>query len=122
MTDYYPVTKEELEQIWRNCKHPEWDNREGYPCEGCEYEPLRGVRCTQKIRELKESVLSRPDPLALLEAWTQNEFKKICHYDGREEVIDFLKNLVYYQQEIINQLRTKPEAVRQQGIKEGWLP
>lgn len=108
----HPVTKEELEQIWRNCKHPEWDNREGYPCEGCEYEKIRGVRCTQKIRELKETVLSRPDPLALLEAWRE-------HWKKQPIFISVVR-LWKIEREIIHKLRTNPEAVREQGIKEGW--
>lgn len=112
MTDYHPVSKEELEQIWRNCKHPEWDNREGYPCEGCEYEKIRGVGCTQKIRELKDSVLSRQDPLALLEAWISQYYT--YHSDWS---IDLLKKPLH---DIIQKIRTNPEAVRQQGILEGW--
>jgi len=115
MTDYYSITKEELNQITRNCFHPDQEN-----CDGCEYESIRGIRCTHEVWKLADEVLARPDPLALLEAWTQYEFRKICRCDGYEETIDFLKNLVYYQQEIINNIRTNPDAVRETGIAKGW--
>jgi predicted N-acyltransferase len=69
---------------------------------------------------MTDYVISRPDPLEMLEAWTQHEYDKLQNCDGYEEIIDFLKNLVYYQKKVIKQLRTNPAAVREQGIKDGW--
>ena len=74
------------------------------------YHP-RAVAMTILIQE----VLLNPDPLALLEAWrgwrennTNDSWSyRVCGAWMDED--DFIQNL-----------RTNPEAVRQQGIKEGW--
>ena len=115
MTDYHPVTKEELGQIRYDC-----DDVDRH-CEDCRFETSEEHLCNFDTVGLIDEILSRPDPLELLQKWTQYEFQKIVGCEGYEEVIDFLKNLVYDQQEIINQLRTNPSAVREQGIREGWL-
>jgi hypothetical protein len=109
MTDYHPVTKEELDMIKNDCAHSETN-----ACDGCEYEgksdhnPITSFNpCTFKgANALMDEVLSRPDPLTLLEAWRKS----------RSSVFDYVKD----ENEFINQLRTNPEAVRQRGIKEGW--
>jgi hypothetical protein len=87
MTDYHPVTKEELEQIRSGCD----------------------------ATKMMDEVISRPDPLALLEAWITNgnDIKEGVYLEisGDGGLLDFIKLL-----------RTNPSAVREQGIKEGWLP
>jgi hypothetical protein len=79
MTDY-PVTKEELEQIRFGCD----------------------------ATKMMEEVLSRPDPLALLDKWLYVQYE----LSGE---IDIQKVRLF-----VKLLRTNPEAVREQGIKEGW--
>ena len=60
-----------------------------------------------------------PDSLTLLELWTQYEFRKLYQHDEYEEIIDFLKNLIYYQQDIINQLRKDPYVVLKELKEKG---
>jgi hypothetical protein len=96
MTDYHPVTRE-------HCSHEcvclffDHDSKiakhDGTPC----MRNHKGcVNCCQDTR-----YPARPDPLALLEAW--------LHAHPERGVTTF-----------IHQLHTNPEAVREQGIKEGW--
>ena len=55
-----------------------------------------------------DEVLARPDPLALLEAWIT---KELYMYESLP------KGRTIH---MIQLLRTNPDAVRQQGIDEGW--
>jgi hypothetical protein len=48
--------------------------------------------------------------LDILEAWTQKRYQK-C---DKMEVLEV--------RSFVQQLRTNPDQVRQQGIEEGWLP
>jgi hypothetical protein len=111
---YYPVTKEELDWIKNDCRYPMRQF-----CDDCKlagvYDGDRasGLACKWKgANALMEEVLSRPDPLTLLEAW----FKWYC---TTHDTSIGLKDATHY---MIIQLRTNPSAVREQGIKEGWLP
>ena len=95
MTTHHPVTEKELDQIAENSPH-EWDT-------------IKRVIAT---RTLIREVLSRPDPLALLEAW--REWKDTnwivgCGADVWCEEAKFIKRL-----------HNNPETVIQQGIEEGW--
>lgn len=96
------VTKEELEQIRTDCYQPDKE------CPDCKYDIEDD--CTFDVKGLIRDIESRPDPLALLEAWriwalSRNEFS---HLRWNEE------------NEILTNLRTNPAAVREQGIKDGW--
>ena len=108
MTDYHPVTKEELEQIRADCFHPEFKHINEYTCDKCKYESIRGVRCSAKITELKDEVLTRPDPLEVLEKWRATQ---INSYEG----------LWKMETSFIKELRDNPDAVIARGKKEGWL-
>jgi hypothetical protein len=103
MTDNHPVTKEELEQIENGCANPAADS-----CE--EYKFIKSDGACGFHKHVIE-IASRPDPLALLEAW----FKWYC---TTHDTCIGLKDATHY---MIIQSRTNPEAVRQQGVKEGWL-
>ena len=115
MTKYYPVTEDELTQIKNDCYYPSV-----LSCDDCDFADEM-IGCNWKgANRLEDEVLERPDPLEVLETWTQHEFKKLYQNEGYEEVIDFLKNLVYYQQEIINRLHKNPQEVVKEGIRDGW--
>jgi hypothetical protein len=94
MTDkYHPVTKEELEQIHR--------------LSGCyDYDEM-----VTGIHEILKEVSTRPDPLALLEAWRKHERSVNDRRYYEAWILEY---------EFIKQLRTNPEAVREQGIEDGW--
>jgi hypothetical protein len=96
MTDYHPVTKEELDLM-------------------CQRRGMQYLSCQGKFRDdLVQIILTRPDPLALLEAWREyRSINRTCY-----ETKDY--PLWGEETKIIKQLRTNPEAVRQQGIDEGW--
>ena len=109
--EYYPVTEKELDQIKNDCAHPETEL-----CNGCEYEETRTNKCSlctfKGANILMDEVLSRPDPLALLEAWREckdTNWIVGCGADVWCEEAEFIK-----------QLQENPEAVRQQGIEQGW--
>jgi hypothetical protein len=68
-----------------------------------------------KRMELITTILSRPDPLEMLEAWiTFRYYERLSKGNVRFDAYGDLVRL-------IKQLRTNPEAVRDQGIKDGWL-
>lgn len=100
MTDYHPVTREELDMIKNDCFQPDKE------CEGCEYDGE--VDCTFNAKTLIVEILERPDRLALLEEWRKYMPDKIHGNVWDEEY------------KIIKQLRTNPEAMREQGLREGW--
>jgi hypothetical protein len=108
MTDkYYPVTKEELDQIKNDCVHPETDS-----CDGCEFDSFEPPICRFiGANALMDEVLSRPDPLALLESWV--------HYYERNKSPGYYIGITVLEG-MIKQIRENPDAVRQQGIKDGW--
>lgn len=91
MTDYHPVTREELEKLmsWSTNKSPQV----------CQYE---------RRLEILKRIEARPDPLELLEKWLRVQYE----LSGE---IDISKVRVF-----VKRLRTNPEAVREQGIQEGW--
>lgn len=94
MTDYHPVTKEEL-----NCKD----------CINtiCS---MHGRNASLQTFCSDRMIQQNPDPLALLEAW-------------RKWAVSNVKLSEMWVEEtlIINEIHNRPEAVRQQGIKDGWL-
>jgi hypothetical protein len=104
---YHPVTKEELNMIKNDCAHPEIEL-----CNGCEYEETLINKCSpckfKGANALMDEVLYRPDPLALLEAWIEYN---VSIQSSRHPLLC----------NMIEQIRTNPESVRQLGIKEGWL-
>lgn len=103
----HPVTTEELHQIVSGCAFPQ------NTCEECKNYTPYGCT-TNGALSLMDEVLSRPDPLALLEAYTYNRYlKNEILKDGLEEHCEI--------REVIKRLEYDPEAVREQGIKEGWL-
>ena len=105
MTEYHPITEEELEWICND--HCNSD------CKNCEF--VDGIFCQcEGVDELNKRILTRPDPLALLEAWREHEKNRTC-----TNALDFC-DLYFDESQFIASLRTNPEAVRQQGIKEGW--
>ena len=95
----HPVTKEELKQIRIDCKYPK-----KLSCISCDFDPCRFHYANKNVDE----ILSRPDPLALLVAWL-NWKRNRCSTIYVLTVIEF-----------IEQLRTNPSAVREQGIEQGW--
>jgi hypothetical protein len=108
MTDqYHPVTREELYMIKNDC-----DCSRRKICDYCKYDDI--VASDENVvssKQIMDEVLSRPDPLALLEAW-----RKWRMYDmdtnfqeDWDEEDDFIK-----------QLRINPSAVRDEGIAKGW--
>jgi hypothetical protein len=104
----HSVTKEELEQIWRDCVQVK-----GFSCEECKHciSDTTSFTCTDGLRE---NILSRPDPLALLESWIDS----MHTLDDNGETFRMRMADVHY---ITDAIRTNPEAVRQQGVKEGWI-
>lgn len=56
------------------------------------------------INDLMNRILSRPDPLALLEAWRKGKHHWWWNLES----------------DMIQRIRTNPEAVREQGVREGW--
>jgi hypothetical protein len=91
MTDYHPVTKEELEQLmsWSTHKSPDV----------CLYE---------RRMEILRKVATRPDPLEVLEKWRATQ---INSYEG----------LWKMETSFITELRTNPDAVIARGKSEGWI-
>lgn len=72
MTDHHPVTKEELDMIKNDCAYPE----KPY-CEGCKYDGTNDEDLPCKFKganALMDEVLSRPDPLAQLQAEYERGF------------------------------------------------
>jgi hypothetical protein len=77
-----------------------------YPVTKEELEQIRfGCDATKMMNE----VLARPDPLTLLEAWRKWSVSNVK-----------LSEMWVEETLIINEIRNRPEAVREQGIKEGW--
>lgn len=104
---YHPVTKEELERIVSGCAFPQ------NSCEECKNYTPYGCT-TNGVLSLMDGVLSRPDPLALLEAWiTFRYYERLSRGNVRFDAYGDLVRL-------IKQLRTNPAAVRDQGVKDGW--
>ena len=105
MTDHHPVTKEELDKIKNDCIEPMRDN-----CEGCEcWNGTLKFPCEFiGANALMDEVLSRPDPLALLEAW-------------RKHKSSLWQTTVSWGDEdfIIQRIRTNPEAVLQDLKEKG---
>lgn len=100
MTDYHPVTREELMQIrtWRKAN----PLGEGH---GSQWLSMP----YHEVDAVMEDVLARPDPLALLDKW--------------RDTISFDQwscgKVWEMERELIKQLRENPEAVRKQGLKKG---
>lgn len=91
MTDYHLVTKEEIGEILENA-----------------YDlPI--------MHDLMEKILTRPDPLEVLEKWAiaTHDNLDYAYYDDTVYVSDL--------QKIIKQLSTNPGAVIKRGKDEGWL-
>jgi hypothetical protein len=114
MTDYHPVTKEELDMIKNDCAFPD-----RLDCEECKFCNTHGdMPCLFKgANALMDEVISRPDPLALLSAYISAKHMFSSGCDGHRLWIWSEPIL-----ELIERLRTNPEVVKEQGIKEGWLP
>jgi hypothetical protein len=115
MTDYHPVTKEELAIIKNDCAYP----KKPY-CEGCVYYNKdkditrdSGFGCQFKgTNALMNKVIARPDPLEVLIKWREHSVGDTRHLSLYE---------IEKEDEIIKALRTNPGAVINRGKEEGWL-
>jgi inactivated superfamily I helicase len=107
MTDYHPVTKEELLQL--RTKRKANPLGEGH---GSQWLPMAWYELDSVMQE----VLSRPDPLEILDKWVEINNHIYTDSDG-----DPLPAIVTGRiMNIIKQLRENPDGVRERGIKEGW--
>jgi hypothetical protein len=102
---YYLVTKEELNQIKNDCVIPE-----RFACEGCEYADDKddthasGLGCNFKgANALMDEVLSRPDPLEVLEKWRAKQ-NPIFNQD-------FVDLWYIHELRFIKELRTNPDEI-----------
>jgi len=105
---YHPVTTEELEQIKYDCIMGK-----SHSCIKCEHGIIRvgnGCECSFDKNKIIGKILTRPDPLALLEKWI-NWNKKYMNYQMDIRIYEHF----------IKQLRENPEAVVEMGEKERWL-
>jgi len=103
--EYHPVTEKELDMIKNDCAHPETES-----CDGCEcWGEGHNLPCSFiGANALMDEVLTRPDPLEILEAWRRFMPERLsCNVWDAEY-------------RIIKKLRENPEMVMQQGIEEGW--
>ena len=99
-----PVTIEELEQITNGCANLATDS-----CEECKFIKPDGV-CG--FHAHIKAIASRPDPLALLNAWRTHSRLLLMHHDDAYKL----------ESKFIAQLRTDPAAVETQAREQGWYP
>jgi len=104
MTDkYYPVAKDELDQIKNDCYYPNTVS-----CDGCEFEDDM-IGCNWKgANILEDEILARVDPLDLLEAW---DAYNISHFGSPHPMFG----------DMIRMVREAPEEVITLGKEQGWL-
>lgn len=100
---YYPVTKEELDQIKNDCYYPSV-----LSCDDCEFVDEM-IGCNWKgANILEDEILARIDPLDLLEAW---DSYNNSHF-GQPHPVFF---------DMIRLVREKPEDVIAHGKAQGWV-
>jgi hypothetical protein len=103
MEKYYPVTKDELDQIKNDCYYPTV-----LSCDGCDFEDEQ-IGCNWKgANILEDEILTRVDPLDLLEAW---DSYNNSHF-GMPHPTFF---------DMIRLVREKPADVIAHGKEQGWL-